>query len=247
MWLVNGAVTPAQYHVRVAHGRTERVLHGFRYSHSMWLLDLDSVPVLPRGLRWLASFEARDHLGDPRQSWRENVDAYLATEGVDLEGGPVFVLTNARSIGYVFNPLSVYWCHGSTGELRAIVAEVHNTHGERHCYLVRPDAAGRGGVDKVFYVSPFFEVDGRYELRCPPPGEKVDVSVVLRRGDRSVFGARVAGKRENAARSVLAQALRRPLASHRVMALIRFEGLRLWFRRVPVVARPPYLAQEGVQ
>ena len=241
------APTPAQYRVSVAHGRTERVQHAFRYSQSMWLIDLDHVPRLPLGLGWLASFEARDHLGDPRRSWRENLDAYLGTEGIDLGGGPVMVLTNARSLGYVFNPLSVYWCHGSTGDLRAIVAEVHNTHGERHCYLLRPDADGRGTADKVFYVSPFFEVDGRYELRCPEPGDTVDVSITLRREGRPVFTARVAGRRENAGRSVLARALRRPLASHRVMALIRFEGLRLWFRRVPIVARPLHAAQERVQ
>ena len=83
--------------------------------------------------------------------------------------------------------------------------------------------------------------------RGTEPGDAVDVSITLHRDGRPVFTARVAGKRENAGRSVLAQALRRPLASHRVMALIRFEGLRLWFRRVPIVARPLHAAQERVQ
>ena len=249
--------TPSTYRVRVAHGRTERVRHSFDYGHSMWLVDLDAVPQLPRGLRWLASFQARDHLGDAHGTLRGNVDAYLATEGIDLDGGRVLALTNARSLGYVFNPLTVYWCHGpneadgagelAAGELRAVVAEVHNTHGERHCYLLRPDPDGLDRVDKAFYVSPFFTVDGHYDIRCPEPGDAVDVSITLHRDGRPVFTARVAGKRENAGRSVLAQALRRPLASHRVMALIRFEGLRLWFRRVPIVARPLHAAQERVQ
>ena len=249
--------TPSTYRVRVAHGRTERVRHSFDYGHSMWLVDLDAVPQLPRGLRWLASFQARDHLGDAHGTLRGNVDAYLATEGIDLDGGRVLALTNARSLGYVFNPLTVYWCHGpdeadgagelAAGELRAVVAEVHNTHGERHCYLLRPDPDGLDRVDKAFYVSPFFTVDGRYDIRCPEPGEQVDVSITLHREGRAVFTARVSGTRENSQGSVLAQALRRPLASHRVMALIRFEGLRLWIRRIPVVARPLHATQEGVQ
>ena len=244
--------TPAQYRVSVAHGRTERVQHAFRYSQSMWLIDLDDVPRLPHGFGWLASFEARDHLGDPDRSLRANLDAYLASEGVELDGGRIVALTNARSLGYVFNPLTMYWCHGPSrdgrpGELRAVVAEVHNTHGERHCYVLHPGADHRDTADKAFYVSPFFTVDGHYDIRCPEPGDAVDVSITLHRDGRPVFTARVAGKRENAGRSVLAQALRRPLASHRVMALIRFEGLRLWFRRVPIVARPLHAAQERVQ
>ena len=249
--------TPSTYRVRVAHGRTERVRHSFDYGHSMWLVDLDAVPQLPHGLRWLASFQARDHLGDAHGTLRGNVDAYLATQGIDLDGGRVLALTNARALGYVFNPLTVYWCHGpaeavgagepAAGELRAVVAEVHNTHGERHCYLLRPDPDGLDRVDKAFYVSPFFTVDGRYDIRCPEPGERVDVSITLHREGRAVFTARVSGTRENSQGSLLAQALRRPLASHRVMALIRFEGLRLWFRRIPVVARPLHATQEGVQ
>jgi len=258
---------PAQYRVSVTHARTERVRHAFRYSQSMWLIDLDDVPRLRRGFRWLASFEARDHLGDPERSLRANLDAYLESEGVTLDGGRIVALTNARALGYVFNPLTMYWCHGPSrdehpgevragelragelraGELRAVVAEVHNTHGERHCYLLRPGADDRDTAAKAFPVSPFFTVDGHYAIRCPEPGDSVDLSITLHRGGRPVFTARVAGKRENAGRSVLVQALRRPLASHRVMALIRFEGLRLWFRRVPIVARPIHVAQESAQ
>ncbi len=240
---------PVLYRTEIGHGRTERVEHGFTYRHVMWLVDLDDVPELPRGLRWLARFDARDHLGDAGATLRANVDAYLHQHDVDLDGGPVLMLANARSLGYTFNPLTVFWCHGPDGTLRAIVAEVHNTYGERHCYLLAPDAAGRAGADKEFYVSPFFAVDGRYEMRFPPPGDELDLSITLRRGGSGVpvFGAHVTGHREDARRSMLANALRHPLASHRVMTLIRIQGLRLWFRRVPVVTRPPHLSQEGVQ
>ncbi len=238
---------PAVYRVDVGHSRTERGRHRFRYRHSMWLVDLDALPELPRGARWLARFDARDHIGDPSSTWRANLDTYLAEHGVDLDGGRILALTSPRSGGYVFNPLTVYWCHDRSGAPAAVVAEVHNTYGGRHCYLLRPGPDDRDTAAKAFYVSPFFTVDGHYEIHCPEPAEQVDVSVTLHREGRPVFTARVAGKREDAGRSVLAMALRRPLTSHRVMALIRFEGVRLWLRRVPVVPRPPARPHDQIQ
>ncbi len=123
----------------------------------MWLVDLDELAELDRRLwafghdrRALTTIRARDHLGDPSRSIKANLLAYLAEHGVDLEGGRVSLLTNARVLGYVFNPLSVYYCHAAGGELRCVVAEVHNTYGERHCYLLRARRArpgrGRQGV-----------------------------------------------------------------------------------------------------
>ena len=75
------------------------------------------------------------------------------------------MLASARVLGHVFDPLSVFWCYGSDGVLACVVAEVHNTYGERHAYLLRPDEAGTAVTDKGFYVSPFFDVTGSYELR----------------------------------------------------------------------------------
>ncbi len=162
-------VRAARYRTRITHGRTERVGHGFAYRHPMWLVDLDAVPVLPRGLRIIGSFDARDHLGDPLSSIRKNVDAFLGLHDLDVAGGHVLMLANAWSFGYTFNPLSVFWCYDRDGELVAVIAEVHNTYRERHCYLLRPDALGRAEADKAFYVSPFFAVDGRYEMTFTDP------------------------------------------------------------------------------
>ena len=180
------------YRTRVAHGRTERVQHGFAYRHATWLVDLDDVPVLPRPLRALARFDARDHLGAPNATLRANVDAYLATEGIDLDGGSVLMLATPRSFGYAFNPLSVLWCHDRTGALVCVVAEVHNTYGDRHCYLLRPDATGHALADKAFYVSPFFAVDGRYEMAFTDPSrdDELSVAIALRATGASYSGRR---------------------------------------------------------
>jgi DUF1365 family protein len=243
-------VNAALFRTRIGHGRTERVTHGFAYRHSMWLVDLDDVPRLPRPLRLLGRFDASDHLGDPTSTIRANVDAYLATEGVDLRGGRVLMLANARSWGYTFNPLSIFWCYDHDGELAGVVAEVHNTYGERHCYFLRPDAHGRADATKEFYVSPFFAVDGQYEMQFTPDAEQTDlhIEIALRHqpGAAPVFRATLDAERDSARPSFLAGTLRHPFASHRVMALIKLQGIRLWLRRLPLVPRPVAPPQKGV-
>ena len=239
---------PRLYRTRVAHGRTERVQHGFAYRHATWLVDLDDVPVLPRPVRWWARFDARDHLGAPDATLRANVDAYLATEGVDLDGGRILMLATPRSFGQAFNPLTVFWCHDRNDALTCVVAEVHNTYGDRHCYLLRPDATGRAVADKAFYVSPFFAVDGRYEMTFTDPsrGDELSVAITLTRGERVVFRASLEGSPDPAAPSFLVGALRHPAAGRRVMALIRLQGIRLWSKHLPVMPRPAAPVQEGV-
>jgi hypothetical protein len=174
---------PALYDAEVRHVRRQQLDRSFRHALYLWLVDLDALPELPRALRPFARFEARDHLGDPHRTIRENLDAWLAGQGVDLRGGQVLMLANARAFGHVFNPITVYWCHGPDGALECVVAEVHNTYGERHCYLLRPDETGRATTAKDFHVSPFFSVDGQYDaparprrpardLRDPAPGRR---------------------------------------------------------------------------
>ncbi len=207
--------------------------------------------MLTRPLRALAALRLRDHLGAPHATLRANVDAYLAAEGVDLDGGSVLMLATPRSFGYAFNPLSVFWCHDRAGELVCVVAEVHNTYGERHCYLLRPDADGYARADKAFYVSPFFAVDGRYDMTFTDPSSAGDhddlrVAIALTRDGRVVFRASVEGRPDPAAPSFLVGALRHPATGRRVMVLIRLQGIRLWLKHLPVIPRPAAPAQEGV-
>lgn len=241
------AVVPALYDCEIRHVRRTQLNRSFRHSVYMWLVDLDALPAVPRALRPFARFEARDHLGDPSRTIRENLDAWLAGRGVDLEGGRVLMLANARVLGHVFNPITVYWCHRPDGALACVVAEVHNTYGERHCYLLDPDADGRARTAKEFYVSPFLTVAGEYRMVLPEPGERLTVSVSLRQEGRNVFTATVAGTRTPAGPGALIRMLlRRPFVTHRTSALIRRHGIALWLRRLPVVPRPPHRPQEGV-
>ena len=232
----------------VSHRRTGPVRHGFRHPAYQWLVDLDALPVLPWLLRPFASFRAADHLGDPQSSIRSNVEGFLRLQGVELgPGARILMLANARSLGHVFDPLTVFWCFAGTGSLSAVIAEVHNTYGERHAYLLRPDAAGIAHVDKAFHVSPFFDESGRYELRFTLSADTVATTVLLRRGGTLAFSATFRGRpRPASPAAVVGRVLRQPLMTYRISALIRLHGVWLWLRRVPVRARPEHISQEGV-
>jgi len=246
----NGAdiQTPALYFATVGHTRRMPIENSFSYRVYMWLVDLDALPALPAPLRWLARFEGRDHLGDPGLSIKDNVVAYLADNDIDLAGGRVVMLANARVAGYVFNPISVHWCYGRSGALAALLAEVHNTYGERHVYLLRPDTSGRAQADKGLYVSPFFDTIGQYVMRFSPPAEDLSVTMALRKDGRTPFSATLRGRRRRASRStILHAALRFPFMPLVVSALIRYQGIKLWARRLPVVSRPEHKPQKGVQ
>jgi DUF1365 family protein len=244
--MVNGS---ALYEGRVMHTRprSHRAPYLFRYGVYMWLVDLDRPPRLPRALASLGRIRARDHLGDPALPIRTNVERFLAGHGIDLAGGDVMLLTNARVLGHVFNPLSVFWCHVADGSLRCVIAEVHNTHGERHCYLLEPGERGRTETDKEFYVSPFLTVDGRYRMSFSPPGERLSIQMELVQGEKRVFQASLtARRRPMTTGNLLAMAVRYPLITLRVTALIRYQGIRLWLRGVPRVRRPRRSPQRGV-
>ena len=229
------------YEVDIRHVRAEPVRHDVRHRSYQWFVDLDDLPRLPRGLGWLARFEARDHLGDATRSLRHNIDGYLAEHGIDLHGGRITMLTNARSAGYVFNPLSLFWCHDPSGALVCVIAEVHNTYGQRHRYLLRPDDAGRADTDKQFYVSPFYPVDGSYRMNLPEPDDALSLTITLHRPGRRPFVASVRGVAVPATtRSVVGAALRHPLETWLVRALITVHGLRLWRKGLPVQSRPQH-------
>ena len=156
-------VEPGLFRTTVRHTRRTPFNRSFEHRSHLWLVDVDDLP--RRGL--LARFEARDHLGSPDRSIRANVESFLAQHEVDLRGGRILMAANPRSLGYAFNPISVFWCFDEAGAEAAVVVEVHNTYGDRHAYLVHPDEQGRATTDKAMYVSPFHGVDGHYELAVP--------------------------------------------------------------------------------
>ena len=246
---------PAIVRGHVAHRRHGPVRHAFKHRLFLWLVDLDRFSPLRWYLRPFASFDARDHLGGTRggtsggtKEIAANVRRFLLARGVDLgPGGRVLMLANARVLGHVFDPLTVFWCFGSDGTSSVVVAEVHNTYGERHAYLLAPDRQGGASADKQMYVSPFNDVSGTYHLRFALDRTQVRVDVTLHREGRPLFDAQYAGTPEPATRWAVARAaLRSPAMPQRVSALIRLHGLWLWVRRLPITPRPFHPSQDEV-
>ena len=235
-----GPDTPTVYATTITHTRRAPFRRTFTHRSHTWLVDLDDLPDHGRASVVRGSFEARDHLGEPDRSIRENVEAFLALHGVDLEGGRILMAAMPRAFGYCFNPISVFWCHGPAGERRAVVVEVHNTYGDRHAYLVHPDAQGRARTEKQMYVSPFHGTDGHYELAVPIPTDLLRVAVSLHTDDGAVFSAAMTGER------VETSIWRTSPAALVSSVLIRMHGVRLWARRLKIQPRPEH-HQEGVR
>ena len=247
-WTRTTAVLPApgRFETTIRHTRRTPIRRSFEHTSTCWLVDLDDLPDHGR----LARFEARDHLGSPEASLRANVEAFLADNGVTLGSGErpgtILMAAHPRSLGFCFNPISVFWCFDDQGRQAGVVVEVHNTYGDRHAYLVHPDEQGRARTDKAMYVSPFHGVDGTYDIAVPVPTDRLHVAVTLRGHDTDApggsapFSASLTGSRTDVPiRKTLGAALRGS-------ALIRAHGIWLWARRLPIRPRPSH-RQEGVQ
>jgi len=234
----------ALYEGWVRHRRHEPVEHSFRYRVFMAYLDLGELPEVLDGSPLLASarrpaalwFRREDYLGDPARPLRDEVIDAVEARGGGRPAGPVRLLTQLRTFGHSFNPVSFYFCFGAGGErVEAVLAEVTNTpwH-ERHAYLLeRGDATGRvlrDRTDKVFHVSPFLPVEGAYDWRVTEPGDGLQVHI--EHGSR--FDATLSLERRELTPARLRRALARyPLMSLQVVARIYLNALRLKLKGAP--------------
>jgi DUF1365 family protein len=252
--MVSAAASPP-YLVRatVSHRRSRPVEYAFEHRTTSWLVDAaEPNAAFPRWLRPLTRIRPEDHLDVGDADLPSKVRVTLAEHDLSWTAASILVLLNARTAGYVFDPLTTYFCFDPAGRLEGILAEVHNTYGGRHCYpLAARDAdadadadaptqplAVKAVAEKTFYVSPFFAVEGRYDIRARLTERDVAVSIALTQDGRQVFTGAVHGRLTPATRGVTLRAVaRNPLASQRVALLIRWHGIRLWLRRLPVVPR----------
>lgn len=244
----------------LSHRRHGPARHAFRYGLFMVLLDLAELDTVFRG-RWLwstsrpalARFDRRDHLGDPAVPLDRAVRDLVERETGLRPAGPVRLLTHLRYFGYVFNPVSFYFCLRSGDEaVEAIVAEVNNTPwGERHCYVLRPEPQGDWLVAhsaKAMHVSPFHPMSLDYEWRFRLHGDALQIAMALRPAAEPaaapVFHAFTSLARVPiGTRSLAAILLRFPLMTLQVIAAIHWEALRLWRKRVPVHDHPAPAAE----
>ena len=232
------------YEGTIRHRRREP-RRSFEHRIALFYLDLDELPRLLDG-RLLARragalrFRRRDYLGDRAVPLEHSVrDVVEMGTGVRPDG-PIRVLTQVRSFGHYFNPVSFYYCFDRAGRAEAVVAEVTNTPwGERHAYVL-PGGGGEADFDKVLHVSPFMAMQQRYHACASTPGERLVVHIESRgAGVGPAFDATLAlRRRELTRRSAARLTARYPLANARVLALIYSHALRLKLTGAPVYSHP---------
>jgi DUF1365 family protein len=224
---------------KVLHQRRTPFVHGLKFSNYMWLVDLrePQKKLLPK-----------DHFGGEANTMLEAVEHFANSRGERIENSDkVLAIASARTNGYVFNPLSVYWCITKEGRVRWSILEIHNTYGDRHAHLLKPDDKGNSKIDKEFYVSPFFNIEGEYQTRTFIDQEKVVISVNLYQNNALVLSASFTGEQlEASIKNRLFAYLRTPFSTLQAMARIRAHGIWLWIRRLPVVPRPNHPKQSGM-
>ncbi len=263
----------ALYSGRVRHRRFAAVPHEFSYRVAMPLLDLEELePGGPLAAPFsglagrLCRFERADYLGDPRQPLLEAVRDHVEEHAGLRPSGPVRLLTNLRTAGYNFNPISVYFCDGASAAAPvrvgtaagpeaaaqpvAVVVEVTNTPwGERTAYVAVPPAPGplrNVALTKSMHVSPFLPMDLEYRFSCSVPGQRLAIRFELRREGARVFDADLWARwRPLDRRGVWALLAAHPLMPQRVTVGIYLQAARLALRGAPFYAHPSTAARDA--
>ena len=242
--LPQGQPAASLYFGDVMHARLKPMGHRFSYRVMSLLIDLDHLDQADRQSRLfgvnraaLYSFRESDHGDRDGSALNAYVRRRAAEHGVDLAGGRILLLCYPRLLGYTFNPLSVYYCYDTMGDLALLIYEVRNTFGAIHSYVlpVEPHQRSTAGIrqehDKLFYVSPFIEMPMRYYFRVSPPGETVKLRILETDGEGPLLAATFMGKwRALTNRALIGSFLSLPLVTFKIFSAIHWEALRLWIK-----------------
>jgi DUF1365 family protein len=242
------------------HHRLEPLKNRFVYRIFMFALDLDELDSLRSSLRLFSrnrfnifSFRDSDHVNFGKKTAKENVLEYLRRNGIELNKGRIVLVTHVRMFGYVFNPVSFYYCYDEQGNPVCAVPEVGNTFGELKPYLLkgedRTEQGFRKTVTKFFYVSPFIDLDASFDFNMHLPGETLHVTVDDYKDDAKIFLSAVHGVRKPLTDArLLWYVIRFPFITLQVIGLIHWQALKLYMKKLPFLRKTdnPELQKEMV-
>lgn len=226
---------------KVRHRRSQPQTYELEHDVFYFALDLSEIDLVARKLRlfsrnrpnvlWLRD---ADHWLPEATDLEASVLEHLRAEGHEPDGWRITFIATPRVLGYQFNPASFYLCRDAAEELRVVIVEVHNTHGERRLYTLRPQRKGGGYVesfDKDFYVSPFIDMDARYTLRVQDDADRVRIAISeTEHGAPLLTATLVAERMPLTDRQLLRTLLRIPLATQKTIVAIHLHALRMWRR-----------------
>ncbi len=233
------------YQCHVAHKRLRPKQHRFAYSTFVFCIDLDELQLLEKSLiffslnsRNLYSLQQGDHIDQGKASLKQNVVSYLRSQNVDGEIGRIELVTNLRSWGYVFNPVSFYFVYAPDGELLSCVAEVANTFNELKLYLVdKFDGSGnrlKQSHEKLFYISPFSDLDTKLNFDLRQPGDRLKLAITENDSEGTYFYSSLTGSRIPLTNTKLfSYTLRFPFITLGIMFAIHWQALRLALKKAP--------------
>jgi DUF1365 family protein len=244
-------LTSSIYSAKVMHHRLAPKKHSFWYTIYLFYIDLDELEILDKKLRWfsynrfnLFNFRDKDHVQFPKENpdqtktVKQQISTYLKSHNVEIGNGKIKLLTNLSVLGYNFNPVSFYFCFDENENPLCAVAEISNTYHEMKMFFFGKEDLHnntfRQKVEKLFYVSPFIDLDTFFDFKLSIPTQKLDIRI----DDYDKKGERFFLSTLNGERKVLSNAnmlryfLSIPLIPLQVMGLIHWQAFKLWIKKI---------------
>jgi DUF1365 family protein len=233
------------YHCKIMHRRTEPKKYGFTHRAFYFYFDLDEIDGICKNNKYISrnrfnlnGFYDKDHLEVGAKDVKGNIIKYVRGKGVRERVAKVMLLTMVRSLGYVFNPVSFYFCFGVNDEILGVVAEVSNTFREMKLYFISEDALKGGRYvslqKKFFYVSPFIELENDFEFDIGVPGERINIRIDTSRNNKKILHTSLTGEKvELTNKNIFYYNMRYPWVTLKVILLIHMHGIILVCKRVP--------------
>lgn len=233
------------YETEIMHHRLAPKEHRFSYKFFSFYLDLDEIDEIARKVLFLSrnkmnvySFYDIDHLIKGQRSIKDNILSYLRDHGIDLQGGRIMLLTYLRTFGYVFNPVSLYYCFDKDNKPLCVVPEIGNTFGELKLFFIgTEDLNGskfKDSQEKFYYISPFTQLDDTLDFRLTIPSDRLNICIdTSKNGKKIILTSMIGEKKKLTNGNLLWMSIKFPLITLKVITLIHWHAFMLWLKKIP--------------